>query len=81
MNTLNSRDAPASLDVGDQDVQRVAVTFKINRSRYAFDVVNPPGVKGVGEIGVVGVAAANANWHATGKRIRDLPITRDKVFA
>ncbi|MFP3563042.1 xanthine dehydrogenase family protein molybdopterin-binding subunit [Paraburkholderia sp. SIMBA_030] len=47
------------------------------------DVVNPLGVKGVGEIGVVGVAAAIANavWHATGKRIRDLPITLDKVFA
>jgi xanthine dehydrogenase YagR molybdenum-binding subunit len=47
------------------------------------DVVNPPGVKGAGEIGVVGVAAviANAIWHATGKRIRGLPITLDKVFA
>ncbi|MFM0074897.1 xanthine dehydrogenase family protein molybdopterin-binding subunit [Paraburkholderia sediminicola] len=46
-------------------------------------VVNPLGMKGVGEIGVVGVAAALANaiWHATGKRIRDLPITLDKVFA
>jgi xanthine dehydrogenase YagR molybdenum-binding subunit len=40
-------------------------------------------VKGAGEIGVVGVAAviANAIWHATGKRIRGLPITLDKVFA
>jgi xanthine dehydrogenase YagR molybdenum-binding subunit len=47
------------------------------------DVVNPLGVKGVGEIGVVGVAAAIANaiWHATGKRIRDLPITPDKLLA
>jgi xanthine dehydrogenase YagR molybdenum-binding subunit len=46
------------------------------------DVVNPLGVKGVGEIGVVGVAAAIANaiWHATAKRTRDLPITLDKVF-
>ncbi len=44
-------------------------------------VVNPLGVKGVGEIGIVGVAAAIANaiWHATGKRVRDLPITVDKL--
>jgi xanthine dehydrogenase YagR molybdenum-binding subunit len=42
---------------------------------------NPLGIKGVGEIGIVGVAAAIANavYHATGKRIRDLPITLDKV--
>jgi len=39
-------------------------------------------VKGLGEIGIVGVAAAIANavYHATGKRIRDLPITLDKVM-
>jgi xanthine dehydrogenase YagR molybdenum-binding subunit len=45
-------------------------------------VVNPLGVKGVGEIGLVGVAAAIANavYHATGKRIRELPITLDKLL-
>jgi xanthine dehydrogenase YagR molybdenum-binding subunit len=45
------------------------------------DIVNPLGIKGVGEIGVVGVAAAIANavYHATGKRVRDLPITLDKL--
>jgi xanthine dehydrogenase YagR molybdenum-binding subunit len=45
------------------------------------DTVNPLGIKGVGEIGIVGVAAAIANavYHATGKRIRDLPITLDKL--
>jgi xanthine dehydrogenase YagR molybdenum-binding subunit len=44
--------------------------------------VNPLGVKGVGEIGIVGVVAAIANaiYHATGKRIRDLPITPDKLL-
>ena len=44
--------------------------------------VNPLGVKGVGEIGIVGVAAAVANavYHATGKRIRELPITPDKLL-
>ena len=44
---------------------------------------SPMGVKGLGEIGIVGTAAAIANavYHATGKRIRDLPITIDKVLA
>jgi len=43
--------------------------------------VNEIGVKGIGEIGIVGAAAAIANavYHATGKRIRDLPITPDKL--
>ena len=46
-------------------------------------LINRLGVKGLGEIGIVGVAAAIANaiYHATGKRIRDLPITIDKVAA
>lgn len=46
------------------------------------DVVNPLGAKGVGEIGVVGVAAAIANaiYHATGKRVRELPITLDALL-
>ena len=46
------------------------------------DMVNPLGIKGVGEIGIVGVAAAIANaiYHATGKRVRDLPITLDKLL-
>jgi xanthine dehydrogenase YagR molybdenum-binding subunit len=37
---------------------------------------------GIGEIGVTGAAAAVANaiYHATGKRIRDLPITLDKLM-
>ncbi len=45
-------------------------------------IINPLGIKGVGEIGIVGVAAAVANaiYHATGKRVRDLPITLDKVL-
>ena len=42
--------------------------------------LNPLGGKGVGEIGIVGTAAAIANavYHATGARIRDLPIRLDK---
>lgn len=44
--------------------------------------VNALGAKGIGEIGITGVAAAVANavYHATGKRIRDLPITPDKLL-
>jgi xanthine dehydrogenase YagR molybdenum-binding subunit len=62
-----------------------------NADVHAIDVIfvdehdeeiNPLGIKGVGEIGIVGVAAAIANaiYHATGKRIRDLPITIDKLM-
>ncbi|WP_156678051.1 xanthine dehydrogenase family protein molybdopterin-binding subunit [Sphingomonas profundi] len=44
--------------------------------------VTPLGVKGLGEIGIVGTAAAIANaiWHATGKRVRSLPITIDALL-
>jgi xanthine dehydrogenase YagR molybdenum-binding subunit len=44
--------------------------------------INPLGVKGIGEIGITGTAAAIANavYHATGKRVRDLPITLDKLL-
>ena len=44
--------------------------------------VNPAGAKGIGELANVGTAAAVANavFHATGKRIRELPITIDKLI-
>jgi xanthine dehydrogenase YagR molybdenum-binding subunit len=44
--------------------------------------VNPLGAKGIGEIGITGVGAAiaNAAYHATGRRVRDLPITLDKLL-
>jgi xanthine dehydrogenase YagR molybdenum-binding subunit len=44
--------------------------------------VNPVGSKGIGEIGIVGTAAAVANavHHATGVRVRDLPVTLDKLL-
>ncbi len=43
--------------------------------------LDPMGAKGLGEIGIVGVSAAIANavYHATGKRVRELPITPDKL--
>jgi xanthine dehydrogenase YagR molybdenum-binding subunit len=45
--------------------------------------VNPIGVKGIGEIGITGAAAAIANavYHATGIRVRDLPITPEKLLS
>jgi xanthine dehydrogenase YagR molybdenum-binding subunit len=45
-------------------------------------IVNPLGVKGMGELGMVGIPAAIANavFHATGRRIRELPITPDKLL-
>ena len=44
---------------------------------------NPMGSKGIGELGIVGTAAAIANavHHATGIRVRDLPITLDKLLS
>jgi xanthine dehydrogenase YagR molybdenum-binding subunit len=60
------------------DVHAIDVIFVEEKD----DEINPLGVKGVGEIGIVGVAAAVANavYHATGKRVRDLPITLDKLM-
>lgn len=44
---------------------------------------NPLGVKGLGEVGIVGTAAAiaNAAWHASGVRYRDLPLRPDRMLA
>ncbi|TMJ97974.1 MAG: xanthine dehydrogenase family protein molybdopterin-binding subunit [Alphaproteobacteria bacterium] len=59
------------------DVQDIKVIFV----EEPDESINPLGIKGVGEIGIVGVAAAIANaiYHATGKRVRELPITLDKL--
>ena len=59
------------------DVHDIQVIFVEEKD----ELINPLGIKGVGEIGLVGVAAAIANavYHATGKRVRDLPITLDKL--
>jgi xanthine dehydrogenase YagR molybdenum-binding subunit len=59
------------------DVHDIQVIFVEEKD----EIINPLGIKGVGEIGIVGVAAAIANavYHATGKRVRDLPITLDKL--
>lgn len=46
-------------------------------------VIDPMGAKGLGEVGIIGftAAVANAVYHATGKRIRHLPITTDKLLS
>jgi xanthine dehydrogenase YagR molybdenum-binding subunit len=61
------------------DVRDIEVVFVDEHD----DKVSPIGVKGLGEIGIVGTAAAIANaiYHATGKRIREMPITIDKILA
>jgi xanthine dehydrogenase YagR molybdenum-binding subunit len=60
------------------DVPRIDVLF-VDRP----DPQTPLGAKGIGELGIVGAAAAIANavYHATGQRVRDLPITPDKLLA
>jgi xanthine dehydrogenase YagR molybdenum-binding subunit len=64
---------PVNADVPDIDV-----FFADERDEH----VNPIGVKGLGEIGTTGVAAAVANavYHATGVRVRSLPLTLDKLM-
>jgi xanthine dehydrogenase YagR molybdenum-binding subunit len=71
--SLGEYHVPVNADIHDCDVIFV---------EEHDDLVNPIGAKGLGEIGVVGVAAAIANavFHATGKRIRQWPITLDKVM-
>ena len=61
------------------DIEDIEVIFVDEHD----EKVSPLGVKGLGEIGIVGTAAAvgNAIFHATGKRVRDFPITIDKLLA
>ena len=60
------------------DIPEMTVEFVDEHDPY----INAMGVKGIGEISMVGVSAAVANAvaHATGRRVRDLPITPDKVL-
>lgn len=60
------------------DVHTIETTFVEEDDK----IVNELGVKGMGELGMVGIPAAIANavFHATGKRVRDLPITPDKLL-
>ena len=60
------------------DVHRMDISLIEEEDAY----VNPIGVKGIGEIGIVGSAAAIANavFNATGVRVRDLPIAPEKLL-
>ena len=64
---------PSNLDIGEMDAIFI---------REDDTLANKMGVKGIGEVGIVGVAAAVANavFNATGKRVRELPITPDKLL-
>ncbi len=64
---------PSNADIGDIDV-----SFVDDHDAHA----SPLGAKGIGELGAVGVSAAIANavFHATGVRVRDLPITVDRLL-
>jgi len=70
--TLADYHIPSHLDVPEIDVMWTGIP----------DPRSPLGARGIGEIGITGVAAAVANavFNATGKRIRELPITLDKVL-
>jgi xanthine dehydrogenase YagR molybdenum-binding subunit len=64
---------PTNADIGEIDVGVVAEDDPH---------INPLGARGIGEIGITGVAAAIANavYHAVGVRVRELPITLDKLL-
>jgi xanthine dehydrogenase YagR molybdenum-binding subunit len=61
------------------DVPQIEVDFVDETDPH----INPLGIKGIGEIGITGVVGSlcNAVYHATGVRVRNLPITLDKVIA
>ncbi len=70
--TLADYHVPSHMDVPEIDVIWTGIP----------DPRSPLGARGIGEIGITGVAAAVANavFNATGKRVRDLPITLDKLL-
>jgi len=73
-NNLAEYHVPVNADIGVLDV----TVLNIPDAKF-----NPLGARGIGEIGITGAAAAvgNAIFHATGKRVRDFPITLDKLMS
>jgi xanthine dehydrogenase YagR molybdenum-binding subunit len=82
MDTRQGRWANASLGDYLVAVNADAPDVDVELIEIHDDVVNPLGVKGVGEIGQVGAAAAIANavFHATGRRVRELPIAVEHLL-
>ncbi len=76
--TVNENFADYHVPV-NADIHQIDVTA-LDIPDYKF---NPLGSRGIGEIGITGAAAAIANaiYNATGKRVRDLPITLDKIMS
>jgi xanthine dehydrogenase YagR molybdenum-binding subunit len=70
---LGEYHVPVNADVGTLDISFVGA---------GDPYINPLGARGIGEIGITGVsgAIANAVYHATGVRVRDLPVTLDKLL-
>ncbi|MBC7568527.1 MAG: xanthine dehydrogenase family protein molybdopterin-binding subunit [Spirosoma sp.] len=71
--SLSDYHVPSNLDIGEMEAIFI---------RESDTFSNRMGIKGIGEVGIVGVAAAVANavFNATGKRVRELPITPDKLL-
>lgn len=79
-NAVSARGSLADAGVSPAvDLEELDVRF-VGEPDFDF---HPLGARPLGEIGVTGIAAALANavFHATGIRVRDLPITRDKLLA
>jgi xanthine dehydrogenase YagR molybdenum-binding subunit len=75
---MGSKKSPPTARVAvNADVPDMDVIFVGERDR-----MTPVGVNGIGEIGLVAIPAAIANavHHATGVRVRDLPITLDRLL-
>jgi xanthine dehydrogenase YagR molybdenum-binding subunit len=73
-NNLAEYHVPVNADIGEIDVSALNIADK---------KFNPLGARGIGEIGITGsgAAVANAIYHATGKRLRNCPITPDLLMA
>ena len=81
-----------SIRATDESLTRTSrnITYPSTLSSIEVSAIDIPdtkidrlGARGIGEIGITGTGAAIANaiYHATGKRVRDLPITPDKLMA
>ena len=72
-----------------RDLEKYIVPVNADMPKFDIEFINKPdpfispvGARGIGEIGITGISAAIANaiYHATGKRIRELPITPEKLL-